>query len=360
MVTIRDVAKLAGVSTATVSHVLNDSRWVTPATRRRVLDAVARLNYYPSGVARSLSTNITRSVGILVADITNPFFAAIVRGIEDRLSAQRYNLIVCNTDESPDKERRYLELLLARRVDGLIIAPAGTSQPFYREFISQQIPLVFIDRRPTDTLGPVICADNLDAGYRATRYLIDAGHGRIAILARHPTLSTVVDRIGGYRRALQEHNIPPDESLVAITESSPDAAARAAQDLMRQPNRPTAFVATNLHMTLGILRALNEQQLACPADVSLVCFDDYPWAALFSPPLTVIQQPIAAMCDAAVNTLLRAIEMRPARGAEPTELPALPDVVLKTTLIERASCRFLGSTAAKDTNKILPQIQRRG
>lgn len=345
MVTIRDVAKLAGVSTATVSHVLNDSRWVTPSTRRRVMDAVERLNYHPSGIARSLSTNITRSVGVLVADITNPFFAAIVRGTEDRLSAQRYNLIVCNTDESSEKERRYLELLLARRVDGLVIAPAGTGQPFYREFVSQKIPLVFIDRRPAERLGPVICADNAEAGHQVTRYLLDAGHRRIAILARHPTLSTVVDRIGGYRQALQEQGVLIDESLIAITESSPEAAARAAQNLMLLPIRPTALIATNLQMTLGVLQALQQQHLACPDDVSLICFDDHPWAALFTPPLTVIRQPIAEMCDAAVDTLLRAIEMRPARGAEPTETPALPDIVLKTTLVERASCRVLDRPA---------------
>ncbi len=348
MVTIREVAKLAGVSTATVSHVLNDSRWVTPQTRRRVLDAVERLNYHPSDIARSLSTNITHSVGVLVADITNPFFAAIVRATEDRLSAQRYNLIVCNTDESADKERRYLELLLTRRVDGLLIAPAGTGQPFYRELISQNIPLVFIDRRPADNLGPVICADNFDAGHRVTRYLIDAGHRRIAILARHPTLSTVVDRISGYRHALQEQGLPRDESLVAITESTTEAAAHSARDLMLLPERPTAFIATNLHMTLGVLDALQRQRLACPDDVSVICFDDHPWAALFTPPLTVIRQPIAEMCEAAVQTLLRAIEMRRGRGATPAPLgpSALPDVVLKTTLIERASCRVLKKPGA--------------
>src|SRR5512142_1390348 len=134
MATIRDVAKMAGVSTATVSHVINKSRHVNPETRQALLAAIARLNYRPSAIARSLTTSITRTVGVLVADITNPFFAALVRGIEDRLSSRDYNLIVCNTDERADKEAQYLELLLTRRVDGVIVAPTGAPQPLFSEF----------------------------------------------------------------------------------------------------------------------------------------------------------------------------------------------------------------------------------
>ncbi|MEW5719591.1 MAG: LacI family DNA-binding transcriptional regulator, partial [Chloroflexota bacterium] len=142
MPTIRDVAELAGVSTATVSHVINDSHAVRPDTRRRVLAAIERLNYRPSAIARSLTTSVTRSIGVMVADITNPFFGAIVRGIEDRLETHGYNLIVCNTDEQASREARYLELLLARRVDGMIIAPTGEPQPLLREFVAHNIPLV--------------------------------------------------------------------------------------------------------------------------------------------------------------------------------------------------------------------------
>lgn len=336
MPTIRDVAKLAHVSTATVSHVLNESRWVSPDTRRAVLDAVAHLNYRPSAIARSLTTNITHTVGVLVADITNPFFAMLVRGIEDRLAAQRYNLIVCNTDEAPDKEARYLDLLLTRRVDGVIVAPTGTPQLILQEFIAQNIPLVFVDRRPTENLGPVIAVDNEAAGYRATRYLLDLGHRRIALLTRNPALSTATGRINGYRKALRARRVPKDESLIAITDQSLDVAFDGAVKLLTQPQRPTAIVATNVLMTLGVLRALQELHLKCPADVSLVCFDEQPWARLFEPPLTVIAQPIAAMCDAAVQTLLTTIESRRGREAKPI---ALPDVTLKAELVVRASCK---------------------
>ncbi|MBI5302269.1 MAG: LacI family DNA-binding transcriptional regulator [Chloroflexi bacterium] len=338
MPTIRDVAKLARVSTATVSHVLNESRWVAPDTRRAVMRAVAKLNYRPSAIAQMLSTSITHTVGVLVADITNPFFASLVRGIEDRLSAKKYNLIVCNTDEAPDKEARYLELLLARRVDGVIVAPTGTAQPILHEFVAQKIPLVFVDRRPTENLGPVIAVDNFDASHCATQYLIELGHRRIAILARNPTLSTVAGRISGYRKALRARRIGIDASLIAITDQSLDAAFESARTLLTLPKRPTALVATNYLMALGALRAMKELRLNCPDDVSLVCFDDQPWAPLFAPSLTVVAQPVAAMCDAAVDTLLRAIESRRGREAKPI---ALPDVTLKAELVVRASCKQL-------------------
>ncbi|CAG0940872.1 Ribose operon repressor [Anaerolineae bacterium] len=337
MATIRDVAKLAGVSTATVSHVLNDSRWVEPDTRRAVKHAVEKLNYRPSAIARSLTTNITHTVGVIVADITNPFFASLVRGIEDRLSAKKYNLIVCNTDEQAEKEARYLELLLTRRVDGVIVAPTSAPQPLFRECIAHKIPLIFVDRFPPDNLGPVIAVDNFDAGYRATKYLIDLGHRRIAILARNPALSTVTGRVGGYRQALRDHNLALGDSLVAITESTPDAAFNAVRALLALPQPPTALIATNLNMMLGVLRALRDQRLACPADVSLVCFDDHPWAPLFTPPLTVIAQPVAEMCDAAMQTLLDAIDSR--RAKKDHAFPG--DILIKAQLVIRESCRAL-------------------
>lgn len=340
MPTIRDVAKRAGVSTATVSHVLNQSRPVTPQTRQHVLDAIAQLNYRPSAIARSLTTSVTRAVGVLVADITNPFFAAVVRGIEDRLSARDYNLIVCNTDEAPEKEERYLELLLTRRVDGLIVAPTGVPQSVYEEFRAQQIPLVFIDRYPPESDGPVISADNFAAGYAATEHLIELGHRRIAILARNPALSTVMGRVGGYRRALTDHGLKQDDRLVCLVESTVDSAFRATHALLTSADAPTAIVATNLAMMLGLLRALHELDLKCPDDLSIVCFDDHPWAPFFTPPLTVIQQPVAAMCDAAVRTLMDAIDVhRRQKGAPDGAVPKLPDVVVRADLIRRASCR---------------------
>jgi LacI family transcriptional regulator len=340
MATIRDVADLAGVSTATVSHVLNNSRPVMPHTRQLVLAAIARLNYRPSAIARSLTTSVTRTVGVLVADITNPFFAALLRGIEDRMSARGYNLVVCNTDEQSEKETRYLELLLTRRVDGVIVAPTGMPQPLFRELVQQKVPLVFIDRFPPERLGTTITADNAGAAYSATEYLVQLGHRRIGILARNPSLSTVIGRLGGYRQALSDHRIPTDESLIAITEQNVDAAFAGARRLLKLPDRPSAIIATNLNMMLGLLHALQAENLTCPADLSIICFDDHPWAPFFTPPLTVIRQPVSEMCDVAVETLLGAVEH--SRGKKEAHHPTTPsDIVIKAELIKRASCRPL-------------------
>ncbi len=335
MPTIRDVAKMAGVSTATVSHILNNSRPVLPKTRQRVLRAIERLNYRPSAIARSLTTNITRSVAVMVADLTNPFFAAIVRGIEDRIEPHGYNLIVCNTDEQAAREARYLEMLLTRRVDGLIIAPTGETQPLLGEFAHHQIPLVFIDRKPPESYGPVIAVDNFSIGRKATEYLIRLGHQRIAILARKPMLSTVLGRLGGYRQALANHHLPIDDSLICITEHDLDAVAVSARRLLASPNRPSAIIATNQIMTVGVLQAMQEQKLKYPDDISLVCFDDNPWVALFDPPLTAVRQPITQLCDVAIDTLQQAMK-RKSEKVSPT-----PDLFLQAELIERASCKSI-------------------
>ncbi|MBI5033266.1 MAG: LacI family DNA-binding transcriptional regulator [Chloroflexi bacterium] len=338
MPTIRDVAKLAGVSTATVSHVLNNSRTVLPETRQQVLHAIEQLNYRPSAIARSLTTNVTRTIAVLVADITNPFFASIVRGIEDRLEPHGLNLIVCNTDEQADREARYLELLLARRVDGLIIAPTGEAQTLFHEFASHRIPLVFIDRKPPHPHGPLVAVDNHAIGYAATNYLLRLGHRRIAILARKPMLSTVMGRLGGYRQAFIDHRLTVDESLIAITEHDLAAVANSARQLLASNQHPTAIIATNQIMSLGVLQAMQDRHLKCPDDISLICFDDNPWVALFTPPLTAVRQPVAELCDAAINTLQQALTHQRSKSVEKT---ILPDVLLKAELIQRASCKSI-------------------
>lgn len=338
MATIQDVAQLAGVSKATVSHVINDTRPVTPATRQAVLDAIAQLNYRPSAIARSLNTNVTHTIGILIADITNPYFSGLIRGVERQLSLQGYNLIVCNTDEDPAREARYLDLLLARRVDGLIIAPSGVAQPLFQQFSAYNTPLVFVDRHLDKAYGPVIEIDNFAAGYEATKHLIQWGHHRVAILSRSPTLSTAERRISGYRQALQDYGLDVDETLIQITGITLDAAVADALRLLDRPERPTAVVTTNHIMTLALLRALRERDLTCPADISLVGFDDHPWTSLFTPPLTMIRMSISNLSNATVETLLRAIECRSQGQNRDKRSERMPDVLLPAELVVRASC----------------------
>ncbi len=339
MVTIRDVAVLAGVSTATVSHVINNTRYVQPETRQLVLDAIEKLGYRPSGIARSLTTRITHLVGILIADITNPFFAEYVRGVEDRLAEHQYHLIVCNTDEKPEREAHYLDLLYTRRVDGVIVAATGATQPMFNQFLSDRVPLVFIDRRPSRPYGPFIGVDNEAAAYTATKYLIQLGHKRVGFIGRNVQLSTVIGRVAGYRRALAEHDLPIDERLISLSDSSLGGAFEFARRLLTQEPRPTAIVAANHVMALGLLRAIQEMGLRFPGDISVVCFDEHPWAPLFTPSLTVVRMPMAKMCDAAVDLLLQGISSREEhRDIEPTPEPALGDVILQAELVVRKSC----------------------
>ena len=339
MATIRDVADLAGVSTATVSHVINNTRTVLPETREAVLAAVAQLNYRPSAIARSLTTNITHTVGIVVADITNPFFAELVRGIETRLSQVGYNLIVCNTDERPERESRYLELLYGRRVDGVIISSTGIDHAIYDAYVRSGIPMVFVDRQPPKHYGPVITADNVRAGYGATIYLIDLGHRRIAILLRHPTLSTAAGRLEGYRQAMASRHIPVSDDYIVITDSQEDAAYHEAMTLLSRQDRPTAVVAANHLMALGLLRATQDLNLDCPHQISLVCFDDQPWTTLYRPHLTVVAQPVQGLCDSAVDIFLGAVNRRQGEGEgqDPAYAGGTADVLLETQLIVRDS-----------------------
>lgn len=338
--TIRDVARAANVSTATVSHVFNDTRHVTDRTRQAVLDAASRLHYRPSAIARSLATRRTFTVGVVVADVLNPFFAGIIRGVEDLLWQQGRSLVVCSTDEQPEKEAYYLHLLLERRVDGVLVAPTGADLPVYAALRHHQIPLVFIDRRPPRPWGPVVETDNVQAGYLATRYLLDLGHTRIAILGRHQALSTVTGRFAGYRQALTEAGMALDPALIITVDAQQEAAYQGATALLAHLDAPTALIATNHVMALGVVSAVQASGRRCPQDISIIAFDDLPWLALYSPPLTAVRHATAEICRQAVALLLASLAGHDAETADMVE--DYPVVMLPATLIERASCGRVG------------------
>jgi LacI family transcriptional regulator len=335
MANIQDVARAAGVSTATVSHVLNGTRRVSQATRVRVEAAIEALHYRPSAVARGLSTRSTQTIGILVADITNPFYASVVRGVEETLLAHGYGLIVCNTGESEEREAAALKMLVAKRVDGLIVAPTGQHQDEFESLGHLGIPMVFIDRVPPRRVGPLVAIDNFAAGRAATQHLLDLGHRRIGIVARPPTVSTVTERVRGYRHCLDDHGVVVDPRLVVSATPQPEAALAAVTRLLRAPRPPTAVIAGNHVMAHAAVRAIQVEGIACPDDLSLVCFDDHPWAPLFTPPLTVVRMPTDDICSRAAHALLRAIAHR----KEGTEAEAHDDVTLEATLVVRQSTR---------------------
>ncbi len=332
---IRDVAERAQVSTATVSHVLNGTRTVTDSTRDRVLTAIRELNYHPSAVARSLKTQSTYTLGVMVSDITNPFSTAVVRGIEDVASANGFNLILCNTDENEDKAEAYVRLLLARRVDGLVLAPTGRSSDLLERF-REMAPIVVIDRADPGMTLPFVGVDNVAGARKAVNHLVDDGHTRIGIVAGLPAVSTSAQRLEGYRLALARRGMAADPDLERTGQSTVEGGEQAAVELLSLAERPTALFTTNNFMTLGALRACARLGLRCPDDVAILGFDDHEWAPLFTPPLSVVRQPTYEIGTTAAALLLRAIA-----GERLSTEPRL----LNTTLLIRESCRRGGHPA---------------
>ena len=335
MATIQDVAKRAGVSTATVSHVLNGTRNVLPETRRNVEDSITALSYRPSAVARGLQTNITHTVGVLVADITSYFFAQIVRELEAALEPQHYNLMLCNTDEQPQRETRYLEMLYDKRVDGIILVPTGADQPMLRILIERKVPIVSMHRKLRDPVVPAVLTDDIDSAYQATDYLVKLGHKRIGVLAQAYHLSPVIQRTQGYMRALRANWIPIDQRLMEIGHQTAEEAAHAAKRLFTMNPPITAVIAMSLTSSLGLLKAMRDLGVAYPDQVSVIGIGDAPWMDVLPNPLTVMAAPVDQMCQAAAKLVLDGI-----RPSTQSHKPIKPkDVLLPAKLVVRRSCR---------------------
>ena len=332
MTTIRDVARAAGASTATVSHVLNGSRFVAPDTKERVEKAIRNLNYRPHEVARSLRRSRTGTIGVMISDIANPFFADLVLGVEDVVhqDAGRYNFILCNTEESFEKERMYLEVLSQKRVDGLILAPAGGNAQAIRNLVAEGLPLVCVDRELEGLEVDTIVVDNREAARTLVRHLIVMGRRRVAALQARLTANSIDERVGGYHDVLSEAGLPPKAAIVAVSDSTIDSACATARALLAKRPRPDAIFCTNNFMTLGAMRAVAEMGLICPDDVAIAGVDDLPWTAGFKPRLTAVAQPARTMGREAATLLLNRIAKRRTDGAA--------RIVLPTELHIRKSC----------------------
>ena len=306
--TINDVAKRAYVSKSTVSHVINGTRTVEEETRRRVLVAIAELDYRPNRVARSLTTKRTGTIGMIVSDASNQFFGDMLRGVDDVLRPANYALIVCNTDEALEREEHYLNLLLGQRVEGIIAAATTHNWAALSLAESTHTPIVYVDRRFEGLEGPYVGANNVDGAYQGTRHLIDCGHREIGILAGFQRLSAMRERLHGFRLALAEMDISlPDEWIVASALSIENGRA-ACRQILSQARRPQALFVNNNLLMLGALLEIKEMGLRCPEDVALVGFDEHPWAAVCEPPLTVVSQPAHAIGRTAAEMLCTMID----------------------------------------------------
>lgn len=310
MVTIKEVAQRAGVSIATVSYVINKSRRVKPETARRIRQAIQELNYHPSQIAQSLVTKSTQILSVLISDITDPFFAPIVRGIEDVAVKAGYIVMVCNNDENSLKTKHYLEILSRHRVDGLIISPASGIDDLNNILEEMGMPIVFVNRHSSVIAADVVESDNELGAYLATRHLLDLGHTRIGIIIGSTTVTTYSDRLAGYCRALNEAGITIDPSLIKAEGFHPDSGYRLALELFQTEERPTAVFVGSGIINRGAYQAFQEMGLQIPEQLSLIAFDDTEWAPLVNPPLTTVSQDTYQMGQVAAQILLARIKNR--------------------------------------------------
>ena len=329
--TIKDVARAARVSTATVSAVINGSSQVSAPLKARVLEAVADLAYAPSGIARSLRTRATRLVGLIVADITNPFFAELVRAVGSAAQRLGYSLLLCESDHDPKKELAALQLLGAHRADGIILAPTGPADIYFAPPVSNFArPLLMVDRIITDAPFDTVSIDNRRAAFELTRHMLSLGHRRLAIVAGARHLSNTVNRLEGFRDAMASARLEVAASDIVYADFREDRARALCRKLLGSKNRPTALLASNNQMLIGAMQAMADLGLSCPRDVSITGIDDFPWADVFAPKLTTQRQPITALAENAVRILHARI-----LGQRPT---APERVTLSTELVIRESC----------------------
>ncbi|MCS7172643.1 MAG: LacI family transcriptional regulator [Armatimonadetes bacterium] len=326
MATIKDVARLAGVSPATVSAVLNNRASVSVPLRRRVERAIRSLNYHPNALARGLKTRRTHTLALLVSDIRNPFYTGLVRGVEDVAQEHAYTVILGNSDRRPEKIQGYLATLVGRRVEGVILThviPRSHLEALRR----QGLQVVFVDVRPRHLYADAVVVNNEEAARQAVWHLIAHGRRRIGLLGFRSGLSTGEERLAGYRRALQEAGLRP-AGLVALSRLSLEHAQEAARELLRR--RPDGVFAANNTMVLAVLRAARELGLRVPEDCALVGFDDVEWMSVAEPPVTTVAQPMYELGAAAARCLLD--RLREGKDREP-RLAAL-----RADLVVRRSC----------------------
>jgi len=323
-----DVARLAGTSPAVVSYVLNGGpRPVSARTRAKVLAAIEQLGYRPNSIARSLRMSRTMTLGLVIPDNANPFFAELARAIEEEAFAHGFTLLMGNAAESDERQTTYVRTFLARQVDGLFIVPAHGHAGFLPEVERSGTPWVSLDRQVPGATAPSVLVDNHGGAREATNHLLAHGRRRIACVAGPRDVMPATDRVSGWRDALTEAGIARAEMSVVHTEFGRRAGYRAARELLAQAKRPDAIFVASDEQAVGVLRAVSEAGLRCPDDVAVASFDGIPGAAYSTPALTTMGQPFAALGRAALAHLLA----QQAGTTAPTE-------VLPVTLVRRGSC----------------------
>jgi LacI family fructose operon transcriptional repressor len=325
MVGIKDVAIAAGVSTATVSRVLSNGLHVRPEVRERVMATVERLGYRPNLVARNLRSQQSSTIGLIVSDISNPFFTAISRAVEDTAYEQGFSVLLCNTDENPEKEAIYLNLMRDTAVAGAIMSP---TRQIIANFADSNLPfpIVVVDRSISNGDIDAVLLDNVDAAYRLITHLVEQGYKRIGALCSE--MSTGLERQVGYEKALRAHGLAPKSEYMKYVPPKAEAGYTATLKMLDLAEPPDALFTVNSLIAEGALQAIRERNLTIPDDIALVSFDETTWSSLVQPAITLIAQPTYEIGKTAAELLMQRI----ADPGRPTR-----QVILKGQLLVRGS-----------------------
>ncbi len=329
MATVVDVAKLAGVSASTASRVFSGRGYVANQTRQKVLQAAKELGYTPNHIARSLRLHRTKMIGLLISDVENAFYSTIAKNVESAAKEAGYHVVLCNSNDDPEEETEYLNLLEMIQVEGLILTPTAKNHQVLVRLQQKGISVVQIDRQVEGLHADAILVDNEAGAASAVSHLIEAGHERIGILSGSVEVTTGKQRLAGYERALREHGIPLQPELVRSGSFRHDHAIEDARALINIDPAPTAIFAANNILAEACLSVFAELGITVPCDISLVAFDDIKWMSMKKPLITTVHQPIAEMARSAAALLLKRLK-------NPDPMPP-NEMIFQPTLIIRES-----------------------
>lgn len=330
-ISIKEIAKEAGVSTATVSRVLNKSDRVRPKTAQKVLNVVEKLNYRIDHVARRMKVKSADSlvIGLIITDIGNPFFSNVAKGVEDVAFKNKHIVMICNTNESPEKEKFFLNSMLSEKVSGAIIVPTTGNGIYFEKLVEDGFPMVMVDRRPKNLNIDTVSINNEAGGYQATQRLIKNGHKKIGIVCGIKGLSNTEERLEGYKKALKDAGIPFNKELITYGNYVETGGREAINKLLSLKNPPTAVFSTNNLMTLGCIKEIYKRKISIPDEIALIGFDDSTWAEALIPPLTTVKQPGYELGVNAAELLIKRLN-----NGDVSKM----NIVLNPELVVRESC----------------------
>ncbi len=312
-ITIKDVAKKAGVSIATVSHVINKTRYVSKETKEKVIEAINELDYFPNVIAKSLRGKKTGTIGLILCDMLNPFFSEILHGIEAFLSEEGYDLLLTNTNYIVEKENKASEMFYSKSVDGVIIALGGNNSRPIEYLLARNIPVVLIDKIIPELKVDAVIVNNVEGSRNLINHVVKIGHSRIGIISGPTHSYTGMERLNGYYQSMRENSLPIEDDLIKIGDFKEESGYILANELINMDNPPTIIYVCNNMMALGAMRALYERKIDIPKDMGIVIFDDLPWFPYVKPPLTVIAQPLFDLGKEAVKILIQRIKKKTKR-----------------------------------------------